>query len=299
MLYAPYLLQKLTEGLLPIRVEYPERASLRYSFLRKGEGWVVVLMSNSLDKTLVLRSIHSGQHIDADHVPERFPIALRCSMPVADAIEWTEDRDVPLSRDGETTVARLEIPAGAVRIVELQPEPIDLGREERPVNLALDRPVRASSETKGHRASSAVDGDASQRNGWWSGTGKNKYDMPLPQWLEVDLGAVKTVNAARIWFAWSSRPSVKYRFYRYVIEGSRDREKWHPLVDESQNVDLATAAGLMRWFAPVEARYVRVNVLYSATNEGAMINEIELYGDETRSAPRARKPAPGAASRTR
>lgn len=295
--FVPYLLHKLTEGLVPIHVQSPERASLRYSFLRKGDGWVVVLMSNSFARTFAINSVRSGWFLDAGYAPERFAVKLTCRTAVADAIEWTEDRDVPLTRQGDATVLNVEISAGAVRIIELQPDRIELGTEAKAVNLALNRPAHASSEAKGHEAAMAFDGKVSQVNGWWSASGRNQYDMPLPQWLEVDLGAVKRVNRLHLWLAWSSVPALKNRFCRYVIEGSSDRETWQSLVDESRNVDLATEHGLMRRFDPADLRYARVRVTYSSTNEGAMVSELELYGDETQTVARQRKPAePGGIS---
>ena len=295
--FAPYLLRKLTEGLIPIRIEAPERASLRYSFLRKGEGWVVVLMSNSFARTFNMASVRSGWFLDGGYVPERFPVRLVCRMPVGDALEWTEDRDVARTREGDTTALRLEIPAGAVRVVEIQPGRIELGTDALPVNVALNCAAEASSHAGGHEPGRAVDGRVAQVNGWWSASGRNKYDMPLPQWLEVDLGSVKRVSGARIWPAWTTDPSVKRRFYRYVVEGSGDGESWQPLIDESKNVDMAGPDGLTRWFAPVQVRRVRVTVDYCATNEGAMISELELYGDEHRDVPRKRRPAqPGVIS---
>lgn len=287
---APYLLKKLTEGLLPIQVEAETEASLRYSLLRRGKGWVVVLMSNSFAQDFRVATVRSGWFLDAGHAPREFPVKLICRVPVADALEWTEDRDVQRTREGGKTVLLLRLPAGAVRVIEIQPEPIELAPEERPTNLALNCPAQASSSAVGHEPKFAFDGRVSQTNGWWSATGRNRYDMPLPQWLSVDLGAAKPISAVRIWPAWSTSPTTKNRFYRYVIEGSIDGETWQLFVDESRNVDPAEPDGLIRWFEPTETRHVRVTFDYCATNEGAMISELEVYSNEMQTTRRERKP---------
>ena len=289
--FVPHLLKLLTEGLLPIEVRTHKEGNLRYSFLRKGDGWVVVLMSNSHDREYAVKSIASNWYMDEGYVPKMIPVELVCRVKVGDVLEWMEDREVLFSRKGDQTVIRLRIPAGEVRVVEIQPGRIELGTESAPVNLARGKPVTASSHAERYEPELAVDGRIVQAKGWWSKMGRNRYEYPLPQWLEVDLGEAKNVSSVAIWFAWSSLPSMKHRFYRYVIEGSTDHETWKTMVDESQNVDPATPEGGQRWFDAVAVRYVRVRVLHSSLGEGAMISELRVFGDETRTRRRRRKPA--------
>ena len=289
--FVPHLMDHLLEGLVPIEVRTSDSGNLRYSFLRKGEGWVVVLMSNRHDKEYVVRNMASNWFVDEGYEPRMIPVEIVCRVKVGDALEWMEDRDVQCSKNKDETIVRLSVPAGEVRAVELQPERIDLGTETVPINLAYRKEATASSHAKGYEPRLAVDGRITQSKGWWSRMGRNKYDYPLPHWLEVDLGDVKPVQSVAIWFAWSSLPSMKCRFYRYVIEGSADRETWTPMVDESQNVNPATEEGEQRWFDPLDIRYVRVRVLHSSLGEGAMISELKVFGNETTTRPRKRKPA--------
>lgn len=81
--FMKHLFDLLTEGLLPIEVDVDPRADLRYQFNRKGNGWVVILYSNSYYREFAPQSF---KVVMTDHYkPVVFPLKLRCRMPVADA----------------------------------------------------------------------------------------------------------------------------------------------------------------------------------------------------------------------
>jgi putative heme-binding domain-containing protein len=85
------------------------------------------------------------------------------------------------------------------------------------VNLAQGKPATASSEEsgKGHVAAKAVDGNPDTR---WCASGPS-----FPQWLQVDLGALKRVKTVRI--AWESQ-GIRHR-----IEASKDGQRWEPFAE--------------------------------------------------------------------
>ena len=57
-----------------------------------------------------------------------------------------------------------------------------------------------------------------------------------------------------------------------------------------KNMNEATPYGVKRWFDPVKARYIRVTVSYSVYDAGAMVSEVQVFGNETETVPLKRKP---------
>ncbi|MGL5244869.1 MAG: GH85 family endohexosaminidase C-terminal domain-containing protein, partial [Sarcina sp.] len=64
----------------------------------------------------------------------------------------------------------------------------EVPNEQEPINVALNKPVRASSENSGEPAMKAVDGTVENNSKWCTTTGM------YGGWLEVDLGAPKTIK---------------------------------------------------------------------------------------------------------
>ncbi len=153
------------------------------------------------------------------------------------------------------------------------------------VNLALNKPVTVSSEqapvgkTESRRGTMAIDGNRSTR--WTSQFKNNPPDINDRQsnqeWLEVDLGTVRTIRSAvlrwEIAFGQSYKlqvrntPSELWRTVHYKVahDGVYNQLRGHG------GVDYIT-------FAPTPARYVRMQGIQRGTHWGYSLWEFEVYG---------------------
>jgi len=133
-----------------------------------------------------------------------------------------------------------------------------------PVNLALNRPAKASSEETGKNnfAPNAFDGNRGTR--WCAANGS------APQWVQVDLGEKKHLTGCRL--DWESNQTI----YKYQVEGSDDGENWRVLVERSKNTTDREANHEF----DANARYVRVKYLGSNTGGWGSLWEIAVHGDE-------------------
>lgn len=125
-------------------------------------------------------------------------------------------------------------------------------------NLALNRPVTASSVQSGLPETYAVDGDNGTR--WGS-------DWSDPQWIYVDLGAVKTVN--RVKLNWEAAYGKSYK-----IQVSLDANNWTDVYSTTTGdggIDDIV-------FSPTSARYVRMYGTERGTPYGYSLWEFEVYG---------------------
>ncbi len=95
-------------------------------------------------------------------------------------------------------------------------------------------------------------------------------DYP-PQWLEIDLDAIRTIRRIRLLTYWKTP-----RFYRYRIAVSTDRVHWRTVVEKNDHSP-ATASGKTWRFPAVRARYVRVTMLQDSANPGLHIAELEVF----------------------
>lgn len=134
------------------------------------------------------------------------------------------------------------------------------GIDDEP-GIAVGRPVRASSNEAGHPASEAVDGHV--LGGYWAAS-------PAPQWLEVDLQAVRKIDRINLYPYFADD-----RSYRYRIEVSTDGKSYTKVVDDTEGK--ATLAGYKHRFAAVNARYVRVTMLHNSANVGVHIQELRVF----------------------
>lgn len=131
-------------------------------------------------------------------------------------------------------------------------------------SLAFDKPVTASSKAQGsHIPEDIVDGIADNDSGC--------HLSPYPQWLQVDLEKVYSIDRITIYTYYDGS-----RSYQYNVEGSTDGKTWVTLVDKSANTTVSTPEGDEYTFDPVNVRYVRVNMLKNSANAGVHLNEIVI-----------------------
>jgi hypothetical protein len=216
-------------------------------------------------------------------------VEIAVAPEITHAVEWISRARLGIVRENEKQcgILRIGLEPGDVRVVEIQPEEIPPAQVVERVNLALNRPAKASSfceagprdETVAteHGPEQAVNGNRDIYNGWWS---KGNCDPKTPQWLEVDLGAVKKISSTNTVFMWSEDNQILQRIYQYYVESSVDGQTWSKLFDESKNMMPADPRGHHRYFDPVEARYVRITVTLNTALSGAQIVQFEVYGDE-------------------
>ncbi|MGY5118905.1 discoidin domain-containing protein [Streptomyces sp. 900105755] len=129
-------------------------------------------------------------------------------------------------------------------------------------DLALKKPVTASSDSEGNVPAKAVDGDLSTR--WAQGLG-----LPDPSWIQVDLGASYDVTGAITTFEKSSG-------YKYRIEVSPDEVHWQSLADHTAD-NTTTQTDYADTGTPVTGRFVRLTVTGSSGNGGS-IYDFQVYG---------------------
>ncbi|WP_182884700.1 penicillin acylase family protein [Microbispora sp. H10885] len=125
-------------------------------------------------------------------------------------------------------------------------------------DLALGRTASASSTEGSNAPGRAVDGDPATR--WASGWSNNQY-------IQVDLGSASTVG--RVILRWESAYGSSYR-----IQTSPDGAAWTTAAQTTTGdggVDTVT-------FAPVSARYVRMQGVKRATLFGYSLYSFEVYG---------------------
>ena len=141
---------------------------------------------------------------------------------------------------------------------------IDGDKVESSENLALGKTVTASSES-GEKAANVVDGSSTSR---WQA-----QDSTDDQWIQVDLGSVKSVNTVAI--DWEGAYAQKYQ-----IQVSTDGENWDTVANVSGKV-----AKITTQFAAVKARYVRMQGVQRGTQYAYSIFEFEVYGAVKANAP--------------
>jgi hypothetical protein len=137
--------------------------------------------------------------------------------------------------------------------------------------LSRHKPVTVSSTLEGYPAENAADEDIRT---WWSArTGD------ATEWLRMDLGAMKTIEAVQLNFADqdSAGKGISRDVYRYVVEGSDDDINWRTLIDQSTGG--RDAPHDYRVLArPERARYVRVRNVHAPDNGKFSLYDLRVFG---------------------
>jgi len=278
----------LCSGLLPLEVHVSEndRRHIGYSVFKKGAGWVLTLINYSYETEPVTMVKHATASVDAVNAPKKIPVRIVCRFPVADALEWVEDREVALQRNQETTSIDVALPSGDFKVIEMQPTPIEMKPVKRYLNYALHCPVQTTSETRGHEGPCLVDGNIGRLNGWWSQSpNEARRNARLPAAATVDLRAERVVDHIETLFcSWQRERLWKYTvpwYTQFFVETSLDGQQWETVFDERRNMKPNAGYPLERWFEPKPARYVRLTVTYDSIGRGAMAVEMKVMGQET------------------
>lgn len=125
-------------------------------------------------------------------------------------------------------------------------------------NLALGKLVTSSgNESTGYLPGDATDGDLGSR---WSSA------FTDPQWIDVDLGSVQTID--RVVLRWQDSYGVQYK-----IQVSSDNSNWQDVYTQTNGKG---ATEDLR-FTATQARYVRMYGTQRATQFGYSLYEFEVY----------------------
>ncbi|MDT5323803.1 MAG: beta-galactosidase [Mycobacterium sp.] len=193
---------------------------------------------------MAFRSYHGGTSV------------IRATSPgLRDAIISVTTEGEPAFVPGETAGARPrpyrppELSAAAIKSLQTH------------VNVAKDRPSRASSEAKGRPARLGNDGDAA--SAWVAAD-------DVGAWWQVDMEGFYQVSTSRVTFPEAAN-------YRFRIEISEDGKAWTPAVDRSESVNTAPIREDI--YPPgATARYVRLTFTSLPPGVRASICEVEVYG---------------------
>jgi hypothetical protein len=175
--------------------------------------------------------------------------------------DWCRRSDVPKeATDGDAVEIAQQLLAKYDR-----PRPPRAAPPAEFVGIAVGKPVTVTGGTEGaHKPELAVDGRSRQReNGWWA--------SPAPQWLQIDLGSATRMKAVQVFPYWDGD-----RAYQYTVQVSTDGSKWTTVADRGTNTQPATRKGDLCEFAPVDARYVRVNMLHNTANKAVHLVEVRV-----------------------
>ena len=147
--------------------------------------------------------------------------------------------------------------------------------------LSYDKPVTVSSTLAGHEPAKAVDEDI---RSWWSAqTGA------AGEWLQVDLGGVKQIEAVQVNFAdegvTTFAPMTDTK-YGYVLEASDDGKTWRAIVDRRTAMRDAVN-DYTQLDAPVMARHVRITNTHTPAGGKFSVSGLRVFGHGL-SAPPAR-----------
>ena len=217
-------------------------------------------------------TLEPGQYLS---IPHQFKMAY-----VYDAnhqlLKEVHTRTIPDISNSKTRNVRVRVTCEPVKPelkselrvnVRLQ-EPYFKQKESRETyakfNLALHAAVKTSGTPEGNnKAELAVDGIAELNSVcFFSGGNGDK-------WFQIDLGSIKEIGAVLPVFFWDGE-----RRYNYVVEVSTDGLGWKQVADARKTEEPSTPEGLLHRFAPIKARYVRLNKIKNSSNTSIHLVEI-------------------------
>ena len=164
---------------------------------------------------------------------------------------------------GSATVTATVGGVAGVATVDVRPQPTAPAPAPALRNVALGRPVTASSvEWEGTPLADAVDGRHTTR--WSSGWGSDD------EWIEVDLGQVTPIS--RVTTDWEAAHAATFRI---LVRDSAD-DPWRQL-----GPDRVGSVGETAYDVSATARHVRVQGLTRATGYGYSLWELGVWSPVT------------------
>ncbi|CAM5593184.1 hypothetical protein GCM10010329_48740 [Streptomyces spiroverticillatus] len=248
---------KESEGTRPLRQKYG--VGLGYGTDMNGVGgWPAPGGPDAPNAVKYpFRSADGGSVIDRQKTGERtWDFNTDGAAHVGTVPDWVEQIRLSAGQAGKDTVQDLMSGAESYLTTWKATE-----THKASANLAAGAPASASSAEwnpfTSFAAGRAVDGDLGTR--WAS-------DWSDGQWLQVDLGATRTVG--RVSLEWEKAYARGYR-----IEVSDDGKAWRSVWStDKADGGLDTAV-----FAPVQARYVRMYGTARATKYGYSVKEASVF----------------------
>jgi hypothetical protein len=134
-------------------------------------------------------------------------------------------------------------------------------------NLTLMEEMVVTSSIAETPAAFAADGTPSGDRMWISSGSKD-------QWIQFDFNKPYLINRYVIRHAGVDGLDSLFNTRSFQIETSIDGMTWRKVSDQSDNINDVTDSDI----APVQARYVRLNILNAGADGIARIGDIEIYG---------------------
>ncbi len=148
--------------------------------------------------------------------------------------------------------------------------------------LSYQKPVTSSSSLEGYEANNLVDENV--KTFWVAKTTEDK------EWIEIDLQEPSLVKAIQVNYndyksnIYGKVPGL---YHRYLVEGSMDKNKWLPLVDQSKNFrDVPNDYNEVH--VDQKVRYVRF-INHHVPTPNLSISDIRVFGIGNGKAPNAVK----------
>ena len=137
------------------------------------------------------------------------------------------------------------------------------------INVVLNKPVVASSQSPGFGPEKMVDGDKSSENSRWA----SNPDEAFPQWIEFKLQENWEITALSLFSGENgyNRPVWEFEFQVWK------NAKWETVIKETDNVESV----YLKQFDPVKTQKVRVYMKESPRNIKkyyASVYEVQVYG---------------------
>ncbi|BCJ67495.1 discoidin domain-containing protein [Polymorphospora rubra] len=158
---------------------------------------------------------------------------------------------------------------GQLPLTPVRPTPPTLGGPDPTGDLAAGRPTSASSQNGPYVAANAVDTSTAT---YWESAGA------LPQWIQVDLGAPRSVERVVLALpaGWGTRTQT------LSVQGSGDGSAFTTIAGPAGRVfDPATGNQVTINVPATTARHVRVTVTGNTGWPAAQLSRLQVYGTAT------------------
>jgi hypothetical protein len=171
-----------------------------------------------------------------------------------------------------TVTTSVTLPAGVQTLTVYQDNPgwnihnLAFASSNTNTNLALNQPASASGYTQTYTPGNAVDGNTGT---YWEST-----DNALPQWLQVDLGASKSISKIVLDLpsTWGARTQT------LSVLGSTDGSTFTTLVASAgYTFDPTTGDTVTISFPSTSTRYVRLNITGNTAWPAGQISEFQIF----------------------